>query len=497
MSTLPIKSIYINKWDGGQTGDPRDEAVNVQRVIQHFDNYTRTFKLTPYRDMIADYATESTGNSFKIQNLLAVTQGTGADLWGLGDDGSNHVQIYFKESGSSLNSPTYPWTAAPGTIPGSGSYIPYFFVLYHNYLYYCNGTGIYKYGDITSGGGETYASDSESIIPTAQGLVHSKDDTMYIPVGNTIYSNLNGSYNAALTLPAHCAINSICEYGNYLAIATDQPDGTCTVYLWDRNASLTTLPEIIRWGAGSIKLIETVAGILCGISITSGSTTSLNPRVMFKYYSGTSVEMIQEFVCSTLIINISLTKQVYNNIFYFLADFTVDGTQLQGLWKIFKNPQGKLAVSFDRYPRNGTIVNALTAFCRWGDYLFIAYQIITTAAYTIWRTDDQANYTATSTVSTAINPSMPVGDRAQLKKLLSVGATYEALPSGASMVISYRVDGGSWIPVFTETTTGKVRTEPVSINGGDGTEFEFQITSTGGGEVTSYFYKYNIIPTNQ
>jgi hypothetical protein len=222
---------------------------------------------------------------------------------------------------------------------------------------------------------------------------------------------------------------------------------------------------------------------------------------MVKYYSGTAVDTIQEFICTSA--TFFGSGQVFNNLLYFLAEITIDGTVLNGLWKIYKNPSGKLAVSFDILPRNNVSIagNNLNGFYRYGDYIFICYGDPTNSgAPTVWRTDSQANYTATSLFTTAINQGMDgslVGDRSQLKTLLSAGLTYSPLPSGASVTFSYRIDGGAWVLIFTETTTGKVRTEPINISGAQGTEIEFEGTSTGGGEITGLMYKYVIIPSNQ
>ena len=495
MSSLPIKSIYVNRFDGGMTDDPRDEAVNIQRVIQHFDNYTRAYKLTPYRDMVADIGSgnETALETFNIKKVL-FANGT---VYGLGlNTSTNHTQFYQKVS---TGDPTTAWTSITAATDASdGNTTNYnFFLYYHKFLYCDYGGGVSKY-DIV--GASFTFNDTTSFIPTAQGIVHSKDDTMYVPSANVIWSNLNGSWNSAITLPEYCTISSICEYGNYLAIAANQLDGTCTVYLWDRNASLTTLPEIIHWGAGTIQVIEIVAGVLCGVSQTGINNFALTPHVMIKSYDGTTLTTIKEFACSSIAFDGSVDKQVYNNIFYFLAEMTIDGTVFRGLWKIFKNPSGQLAVSFDILPRNNTALGAgsLNGFCRAGDYIIICYQDPTTGNPTIWRSDQTAIYTTTCLATTAINPSMPVSDRPQKKLLVSVGATYEALPAGAQALIQYRIDGGNWVTMFTETTTGQVRTEPVSVSGGgNGTEIEFQVQSTGGAEITGILYKYILVPTNE
>lgn len=486
-----------NQFDGGMTNEPRDPRESVQRVIKHFDNYTRSYKLTPYRSMKLDAVggNESSLDQFRIQNFVITNFG----LYGVGivGGGDIHTQVYLK---TTPTDPTAVWTTAPGIGTSASSVeLNIGAVVYHNYIYGVNTGGVWKYGDITTSPTFTY-NDYTAHIPTANGLVHSKDDIMYWPSQNLILKNDSGSWSVALTLPTNSAINAIAELNNYLAIACDQADGTIVIYLWDRDTSLTTLSEKIDWGVGSIKHIENIGGILCGISTTSANATSLMPRVMFKYYDGTRVVTFEEFICTSITFPSNPSKQKFNNLFYFLATMVIDGTTFNGLWKIFKNPQGQMAVSFDKLPRNDTTVGLLKGFIRWGDYTFIAYLILGTGAYTIWRTDDQANYTATSIYESEINPKMPEADRTQLKQLKAVALSTELITTGQVVTLKYRVDGGSWSSAVISVPVGEVNKEAwTDINTGlafvNGNEFEFRVESTGGAEITEVKYKYEIRKT--
>jgi hypothetical protein len=492
------KTIYLNKWDGGMTNDPRDPRGSVGRLTQHFDNYTNSYKLSPHRDAKLDATPgfESTLNELQISKFANVS----GSLYGFGVVSSvdSHAQVYVKTTASD---PTAVWTAATGGHDGSssgGARNDLLFVNYHNVLYGGNNSGIWKY-DIAA---TTFTYNEYTLhSPSAQGLVHSKDDILYIPSGNQILRNNNGSWDVPLTLPTNSTITSICEFGNYLAIACDQPDGTSVVYLWDRDASLTTLSEKIDWGAGSLKVIETIGGVLTGISVSAPNfNTSLTPLVYFKYWTGSRVVTFQSWNCSFA--TIYSDRQKFNDLLYFMAEITLGTNVLRGIWKIHKDPSGSMAVSFDRSPRNATALNsgALKGFMRIGDYVFVAYLNPADSGYTVWRTNDQASFTATSTHETTVNPGMEPADRPQKKELISVGALYEALPSGSAAVVKYRVDGGAWKTIFTENTTGRVRTEPFtrdSVGQFDrGAEFEFHIESTGGAEISGLVYKYEIIPTN-
>ena len=179
-----MRTISWNKFDGGMTADPREPGVDVCRSIIGFDDYTRSYKLTPYRDMIKDVVTESSLDAYAIQKFVTTNSG----IFGVGRVGSAdaHTQVYSKVT---LTDPTSTWTTAPGTSTSASS-VEVFIqpVVYHNYIYGVNTGGVWKYGDITSGGGEAFTyNEYTTHVPNAQGLVHSKDDILYFPSGNLFW----------------------------------------------------------------------------------------------------------------------------------------------------------------------------------------------------------------------------------------------------------------------------------------------------------------------
>lgn len=502
-----MRVLSFNKFDGGMTNDPRDNRVDVCRVIKGFDNYTRAFKLTPHRSMRLD--TLSAGQSeatFDTSQINKMVIGNGT-LYGVGvvnGVSDFHTQIYTKLTAAD---PTSAWTtAAFGSSPGSveanvGA------VLYRNYIYGVNTNGLWRYGDIT--GSQSFNANEYTLhVPTGQGLVHSKYDIMYWPSNNLILQNdlhTGAGWSVGLTLPVNSQIRSICEDGNYLDIACDQPDGTSVVYKWDTQTSLNDVSEKIDWGNGSIKMIETIGGVLCGISTTSGNLSSLEPHVMFKYYSGTRVITFEEFVCS--FVDIRPDHQKYNNLFYFLAEMTINGTKLKGLWKIYKNSLGNMAVSFDISPRNDTELQSgtLKSFLRWGDYLFISYLNPVSRGHTLWRTDEQANYLSTSVFESVINPVEPEryrqgsGIRANKKQLLGMALATEPLTAGQIARLFVRADGGDWKKVIESSVVGTVVKENTFTSEGkrmkNGREHEYKVESYGGAEITDVKWRIEVNDT--
>ena len=139
-------------------------------------------------------------------------------------------------------------------------------------------------------GAATFAESALTVSFTslAQGLVHSKDDILYIPYDNKIAKNDNGSWTAvALTLPSHLKITSIAEYGNYLAIACAPLSGVgeSIVYLWNRDETTTVLSQSIPWGEGNLTILEEIEGYLIGVSYVGTSSLNFEQKAVFKYYA--------------------------------------------------------------------------------------------------------------------------------------------------------------------------------------------------------------------
>lgn len=496
-----MRTISFNTFNGGMTDDPRDPREAVARITKHFNNYSIAHRLTPYRSMVAD-GNETTLATYQITRMLTYN----GELYGTGKNTTGaFAQIYYKNGGG----PTGTWTAY--TTGGSGADTGHtnnpdgvMFLMYQGFMFGSSSTAGVWWSNLTN----SFIYNSYSTNkPTGQGLVHSKDDIMYFPSNNLIIKNTSGatpSYSVALTLPTGATIAAICEYGNFLAIAANIPNGSIAVYLWDRDATLAALPDIINWGPGTMSFLENLGGTLVGVSTNASSTSTLNPRVFFKYYNGSQVIPFQEFKCSTL--NVISAWQVFDRILYFLGEAVLNGTNLSGVWKIVKDPNNHLSVSFDHLPRNDTDVGPSTgrlkALFRWGDYVFVSYLEPVNLGYSVWRTTSA--YTATSIYETTINPEQPeryrasAGMRSEQKQLMAVNLMTEPLTSGQTANLYYRVDSnsgtaGTWTQILTNSTVGNVANERVKdINGTSfttGREYEFRIESTGGAEITELRYK--------
>jgi hypothetical protein len=510
-----MKTISVNTFDGGMTNDARDPAQGIARITEHVDNFTRSHLIANYPDNDFNAATDpNTASEFdsnRIQKFLY----SNSTWFGLGvQAGTTKPKIFTKSAIANA------WAA--GTTTGDyaalvSSLSPTIFIQYHNYLYGLDGplgsTNWWKYGDITST--PTWTRLLHQSTNVAGFVVHSKDDILYYINGSgTAVQQQIGKFDgttwteAALTFGISGASNvpslsTIAEYGNYLAIAANNPDATTTLYLWDRDSSLTTVSEKVDWGTGTIKWLATIDGTLIGCSILQASGLGLEYTVVFKYYDGTAAIPFAQFNCTSA--TVYPITQKFNNTLEFMAEMNINSVDLRGIWKVVKK-NGQFSVSFDRKPRLDDTVTAgkLYGFLRTGDYFHIACANVQDSdKYIVTKTLNA--YSTTSVYRTAINPNVPLGDRTALKQLVSLAASTEPLTSGQAVLVQYRVDGGSWIPALYMNTVGAVSSDwftgaITTPSGGTfnaagnytaGREYEFSIEPSGGAKVSELKFIYN------
>lgn len=475
--TKDNKLHYIKtRFDGGVTNDLRADGSNVASVIKHFDPRTRSHRLNPYRSYEDG---DSSSSTQKIINFLVV----GSTIYGLGvASGTARVKVYTK---TDLSNAT--WTTPANGESASRTKKDEVFVYYRKTgkIYGLHG-GDQAWSFKTDG--SAFAETAQAIAYTnaAQGLVHSKDDIYYQPYDNKIAKNDNDSWTvAALTLPSDMIITAICEYGNYLAIGcrSQQTGGRSRVYLWDRDSSLSTLSEIIDWGAGELYVLDEIEGMLVGISSLSGDSGNLFKKVVFKYWDGGSgAKVFQELECDLTsgVLGLGRSWQKVNNTLFFVLSITQRGTQNAGVWGIGRNKVGEpLAIWLDRLTDNSSTVTP-DGFIFYGDYVFISYSSL------MAKTDDQANFTATSVFEDTIFNG---GDSDKTKKLVRIAAMFDPLPASGQVVLKYKKDAEtSFTTLFSYTTDDGISHATRIIEGAGALptykEITIRIESTGGAAIT-------------
>ena len=508
------KTIILNRFNEGIVNDPRLQREAVCRMSANFDVLTNSNKITPYR---SSESGDSAASTSKKQNFaIALRSGTTYSLYALGvKSGAATAEVLYKDltTGAANDLDDDSWAALGAVAKYQSSAGATNFELFAYYrktglIYGARaGTHIWAY-DPT--GAADFADTHQAVTYTqiGQGIVHSKDDILYIPYYNNagaagaksfIATNNNGSWSlTALTLPDHLIPRSICEYNDYVAILCSPASGigNSRVYLWDRNSSLTTVSESIDWGEGDGKIIEELEGVLIGISLSGANSTRFNNRILLKYYSSTygAVKFGEILSSTTGTTALLIGKQKIDNRLYFMMRAYVNGTQRDGVWSIGRSSvDTPFALSHERTPNNDTAITTLYNFFIVGDYVFQSYDI--SGTFGLSKTDDAANYTATAVRETVINPGMPPEDRTKKKQLKAIAVSYEKMPAAGQCVIKYKVDGGSLTTIATETTDDiitTIRTQTASGQFTAGREYEFVLESTGGCEITELKYSYDL-----
>lgn len=383
----------IDRWDGGMVNDPRDTRENTAKVVTNFDILTDSHRMIPYRDSVDGDDGSSTS---KKQNFCIATNGLYA--YGRKSD-TETAEILYKSltitGATDLVGATWAYTSNYQS-SDSGTLNYNLFVYYKKtnriygarksrYIWAYDPSGTVAWADTSKDLADYSDVFSTSFTHIAQGLVHSKDDILYVGVDNFIIKNNNGTWTAgtapALTLPKHLYITSLCEAGNNLAIACAPVSGVgnSVVYLWDRDSSLTTLSESIDWGEGLIKVLEEVDGYLVGISLVGGvgGVTGIlfNDRVIFRYLSGNKAIKFSEFK-GDYSTQLPIAKQKIGGRLYFMMSINLHGATREGVWSIGRNPSGGFAIVHERTPNNDTALTSgtLNNFFIVGDFMFISYQ---------------------------------------------------------------------------------------------------------------------------
>lgn len=497
----------LSNFVGGIVNDPRDSSNGVALVVTNFDINTSPNRLIPFRS--SEDGNSNAANDTMQNWLIALRTGTTYSIYGYGRvTASNKVRIFIKEfgTGAANDLDDNGWSETANNVSAT-QVTP----SYECFIYYKKTASIYgihaaryvwKYDPTGSGAfGETERDLGAGIAHVAQGIVHSKDDTLYIPYDNKIASLNNTTWTtAALTLPAQYYITSICEYNNFIAIAAAPLDGVSNsrVFIWDRSTTLTTITENIDWGYGSLKVLEEVGGYLIGISLYGVSSTTFKDRLVFKYYTGASAVAYEE-ILGVSGSSLTTTKQKINNRVYFAGKISLNGTVREGVWS-FGKVGNKFTLVNERTPNNDTaLTNGLMlGFFYIGDYLFQAFTLNSGANY-VSKTDDQPTYSATSIFESVINLNMTLADKIKLKQLHSISIGYKTLSAiSGQVVVKYKVDGGSYTTICTCTTTGLNVLEFKDAAGVPftmGREYEFRLESTLGADIINFEYDYSVIPT--
>ena len=484
------QEIKIAAFSGGVSDDPRENDASKYQITKHFDVFTNPTRLTPYRSLEADTNDGSTATGLKAYAVKDfIYASASAKLYGLGQTGGGLTKIVFKADATTGN-----WTL-PASSEGNGAVRTGCLVEYKDYLWGFQGTTqVFRWGLLS---GTPAITNSQGTVGTitsvAQGVI-AKDDNLYLPYNNKLARVTSGGTvnDAVLTLPTNFKITSICNYGNYLAIGCapiSTFNGVSKVYLW--NLTSPDVQEAIDWGEGELRVLETIEGMLVGVTdrYLNSSTGAGRGSMIIQVYSGGVPQVVKEVFTQALTgKSIPLSKAVKNNRLFFAAKIMTNsaGTEYnEGIWSFGrKNVNYPFALSLDVIDENITSTG-IQAFGTAANYFFITHS----GDGSIDKTNDAATYAFTSVYESQI---MNFSEEDKDKTLQAFKVSFRKLASGESLTVKYRVNGATaWTTIGNHNTVDSLsRTflgiEATGDNFASGTEYEFRLESTGGLEITGW-----------
>lgn len=473
-----IRQSYFGK---GMTNLLRAKNFDYAQLVGNFDIYSDPTKMRPNPDFAADSIESLTVAESKLCKFLAGPSAAdgGTEQYALGVvSGTTKAKIFRKTVASSD-----AWAAATTGEDSNTGRNENFFVLYPRTVLWGarGGVRLWSY-QIGSNTFDTSGAASHALTYTQifQGLVHSKDDILYIPyysAAGSFIAKYNGTTwtDTALTLPASMIPICISEFGNYLAIACKQKNiqsGPSIVFLWDRDSSLTTLSESINWGPESLEMIEELDGVLVGVSVFANTSTESfisRPKLVFKAYTGGTPQAKQfleipltsstvnsnqlptvNLVTGGLGTGVAIDRQKINNRVFFPLSCEINNVQYDAVWAITRLSDGSLSVSIDRLYNNDTAVTSgePKGLFKFGDYMTVAFE-----DNSVYKANDTISGAATYTAQTSVYETLIMGEPYLKFKLNSVGVMTEPLPGGGTVVVKYKKDAETaFTTIFSHTT---------------------------------------------
>lgn len=487
-----IVELKINNFSGGVSDDPRENDATKFQVAKHFDVFSNPSRLTPYRSLSANESDGSTSTAMRQYFIYDYAYATGSTkIYGLGQTGAGLTKIVYK-----VNAPINDWTL-PASSEGNGAVQNGCFVEYKDYLWGFQGTNqVWKWGLLSGSPSITNSASTTgaTITSVANGLVF--QDYLYLPYNNKIWRATDATTfsDAYLTLPTNFKITSLTSFGKYIAIGCSPVstyNGVSKVFLW--NGTSTEVQEVIDWGEGELRILETIEGYLVGVTdyYLNNYFGAGRHSMIIQMYSGGVPQVVKEvFSQYQNSKTIPLSKFVKNNRLFWSAKIITDSagtTWNEGIWSFGrKNVNYPFALNLDII--NELVdINGIQAIGKAGNYIFITHSgngKIGKTNYT-----DVALYPYTSIYESQI---FDFGTIDNDKTLLSLKVSFRKQLTGESLTAKYRVDGATaWTTIGTYDTDDMLshtflREETNDVDFKSGREYEFRLESTGGLEITGF-----------
>lgn len=489
--------IKVGSFFGGVSDDPRSSGIGEFIISKHFDIFSQPKKLIPYRSLETDTNDGATATGMKqyfVRDFVYAS--STAKLYGLGQTGAGLTKIVEKADATTGN-----WTL-PATSEGNGAVRNGCLVEYKDYLWGFQGTTqVFRWGLLS---GTPAITNSQGTVGTitsvAQGII-GKDDNLYLPYNNKLARvTAGGTVNdAVLTIPTELKITSLARNGNYLAIGCapiSTFNGKSVVYLW--NYTSPDVQEVIDWGDGELRVLETIEGMLVGVTdrYLNNTTGAGRGSMIIQVYQGGTPQVVKEVFTQALSNKtLPIYKAIKNNRLFFAAKLMTNsaGTEYdEGIWSFGrKNASYPYSLSLDIIDENIN-TSGIQSFGTAANYFFISHS----ADGSIDKTNDVATYAFNSIFETLI---YDFGEIDNDKRLESVKVYFRKLTSGESVTVKYKIDDAvAWTTIGTDSNVGDLSRTFLNIEstGADfssGKEFKFQIISTGGAEILGYKCKATLL----
>lgn len=469
--------ITIDRFDGGNSDDPRVDSGNQFAASRNFDIHAYPKKLYPLRDFIADEnnGSSSTGmRQYHVQDF-GYYASTG-QVFGLGtkSDGTG-TQVFRKDSLTDTTWEALSGLSSPLSLnvrPGS------FFKGSGGNFYFLADDDVY----ITDQNGNIGAAidDLPSFDSNSNGLL-GRDAFFYIGTDHRLIRiDSITSADEAISFPDEYSISSLTLYGNYLAIAVEPNSNqfrNSLVYIWDYSSSDPT--ETIDWGPGSLKVLENVDGVLIGVSdeFMSGNIGNDTGKMVIREYRGGTPSIVKEVTARASGGYVRKSKATRGSRLRFAASVPQSATETyEGIWSYGSKGAGYAnALTLELADPS---FSSIQAFAQLGNFDFVAHS----GNGAISRTADTESYATASVYESQIFSRNYEG------VLEEVELTTDPLPSGASVTVKYRINGSQtasdWTSIGSLSAAGNSYvqfTRPESDEFRKHHEVQFRIESTGGG----------------
>jgi hypothetical protein len=502
--------VLINRFDGGLALGERPQTINEQSASQGYNIFVDPFKLKKIDNLtVNETASGASVTSGECPVFDATKRASDGRIIGVGQTtGSGSTTFRFYRKDSSITGNWVQNSSAGSSITNYNAYAVLYKDVQYGYYTQSSESRLYRYDSDSAMTLIGTTADFHSSI-TPRPVVHSQDNILYMATNKTVSKYDGTTFTAsALTLPYY--ISSMCEYGTYLAIACQAPEGG-VIYLWGRDTSLTTLQDVIKVDNGKLQIIENLDGYLVAITETpyDPNTSSISIASTYKtitarmYVGGTMKKIKQTFIG----ISEAGSNQLLQNKKAIRDGTLIFSTGSNYLMRFGLNQDGQYVLSRDAEAvgQGKTLVTQYGFFIL-GDFLFSCFRASSGSPSEglLYRNNSTLNtgvgeYIDTAYYTTTINPSMPIVDRLKDKELQKVAIViYTGSTSTGSVTVKYSVDNGSNYSTLISKSgsfnSNYIRLEATQDSSGDpfksGIEFLFKIETTYQIDILQFYYEY-------